>query len=876
MAPMAFHESSRSFVHLGPGSLAQTELAAADGSLRGHVRPLWETLARFSPADLRNRQSKIQSLSSELGIHFTRDGSRSLDETSWQLDILPRVIDPAEWAALEAGLIQRGRAFSQLIADLFGPQRILQDRVLPPELIFDDPTYLWECLNLPTPRHGPLLTGAVDLVRDRTGRWFATQNHFSSPVGASFVLQYRRMLTQAFPEIFESTNIRPVSSFGADLAEALTGLSPRPNPHIVMLARSDSDDAWFEESFLARRMGVAMVQPADLLVRGDRVFLKTVAGLEQVDVIYRRLASASLDPIAFGARGARGVPGLLNCIRAGTVVVANAPGTGVADNKALLPHSDAIIRYYLHEEPLLPTATTYHCADPDLRDYVREHLDDLLLKPIHRRQEVGEAYRDQEDQDYLAAMRRLLEDQPGLVVAQPFVDASALPRFENGRFIIRPAYFRAFLLLGENPAVLAGGLTRQALENQAQARIADLAGGAKDTWIPAAATPSPSRRGPRRPAPRTAPRTAPREFRIGSRVGESLYWLGRYCERAEHTARMVRVMEEAGWSQLSRRERQNIWPLWQAVAASTGQEALARIQTPPASVADITSRLVIDNADPASVLSCIRFARSNAGEIREFITPEVWAVLQRFSAVLDRGGAGSAPRGGQILDICQYCVDELACLHGTITRTMPHDDGFQFYRAGMMLERGICTLTVLDIALVSALVHSDPATPLDPDLTLLLRLLGSLDAYQREYRSRAYLGLVAELLLKNEETPSSAAFCCTHLAHALREILHGMRAPHYRRPLVQAESLRQNLRGLNTLVLFPAPALDADRVDSRTGAELERMRRRLEKTSHALGAAFTGLHELIEDTFFSHQNGKKTGAKTAAGNPKSQTPHPKS
>jgi uncharacterized circularly permuted ATP-grasp superfamily protein/uncharacterized alpha-E superfamily protein len=848
---MAFHESARAFVHLGPGALAQTEMGGPEGIPRPHVRPLWDVLGQMSPGDLRERQAKLQTLSNELGIHFHRGDLRQTDETNWQLDLLPRVIDPAEWAALEAGILQRGRAFSQFVADIYGRQAILRDRVLPHDLVFDDPTFFWECLGLPQPRQGAIVTGAVDLARDRAGHWCVTQNHFSTPVGASFAIQHRRMLTQAFPELFQALDIRPVSPFSTGLVEALSSLSPRPNPHIVMLARGDSTDAWFEESFLARRMGVAMVKPADLLVRGDRVFLKTIGGLEKIDVIYRRISSASLDPIAFGAPGAQGIPGLLNCVRSGSVVIANAPGSGIADNKALLPHSDAIIRYYLNEEPLLATATTYHCADRDQREYVRDHLDTILLKPIHRDQELPAAAAAADPEAYTARMKRLLDEKPELVVGQPYIDASLLPRFEDGRFLTRPAYLRAFVLLGDSPNVMPGGLTRQAAAADPHLRIADLAGGAKDTWIPA--TPG-VRRPARRPLP-AAPTSSPRDFRIGSRVAESLYWIGRYCERAEHTARMIRVMEEAGWAQLDRRERLNIWPLWQAIAASTGQEDVLAIGEPPAQISDLTAKLVVDNVDPASLLSCVRFARANAGDIREFITPEVWIVLNRFASVLEKSPPqGRLIRTGQIADICQYCIDEIACLHGTILRTMPHDDGFQFWRAGMMIERAISTVTMLDISLTSAITHSDPATPLDPDLTLLLRLLGSLDAYQREYRSRTHLAPVAELLLKNEETPSALAYSCAEASTALRHLLKNMRAPRYRGPLIQTEQLRQHIRQLRTDVLFPAPDLDADHAPSHRAQNLDKMRRRFEKEIHHLTARLTALHELIEDTFFSHQH----------------------
>jgi len=857
-ALVAFHDSSRFFQHLGVSALGQTEFAGSGQELHPHVRPVWDAICQFSPSDLRARQSRIQTLSSELGLSSHRNDFSTLDETRWQLDLLPRVIDPEEWAVLERGLIQRARAFGMFVADVYGEQRILKDRVIPPELVFDDPVFLWECIGLPAQQAGSLVNGAVDLVRDKSGQWFATQNHFSTPVGASFAIQYRRTLTQAFPEIFQAANIRPVSSFSTDLVEALSALSPQSAPHVVMLALGGSQDAWFEESFLARRMGVAMVKPADLLVRGDRVFLKTIAGLEKIDVIYRRVESASLDPIAFGSRGNRGVPGLVNCVRKGTVVIANALGSGVADNKALLPHSDSIIRYYLQQDPLLRTVTTYHCADRDQREYVRDHLDGILLKPIHREREVQGLLQNGKSKEYRDQMLQLLADRPDLVVAQPFVDASTLPRFENGRFVTRPAYLRAFIILGESPVVMPGGLTRQALDQDPDTRIADLLGGAKDTWIPAGTSPSLSRRTPRH----SAPVEKAREFRIGSRVAESLYWMGRYGERAEHTARMVRVMEEVGWAQLSRRDKLNIWPLWQAIAASTGQVAVLKIGNPPAQITPLRSRLVADKNDPASIFNCIRQAHANAAEIREFITPEVWIIYNRFITTLDRTSTREATSlRGQTLDLCQYTIDECSCLYGSFTRTMPHDDGWHFYRLGLLMERAISSTTVLDIVLASALEHADPASPTDPDLTTLLRLLGSLDAYQREYRSRTLMAPVAELLWKNSQTPSSVAFCLRHAAQALQELLLGMRAE-YRKPLVHIEKIRQSLKTVRTSSLFPDSAMETELPEARSLGQITLMRQRFGKQSHRLASQLALLHEEIEDTFLSHQITKSKSSKT--------------
>jgi uncharacterized circularly permuted ATP-grasp superfamily protein len=297
--------------------------------------------------------------------------------------LLPRVIAAHEWALLERGLIQRARAFNAYIADIYGPQRILHDRGVPHEIVLSDPAFHRQLIGLPIRDnlYAPLV--AVDLVRDAAGGWQVLENHFSTPFGIAYVLQSRRMLAQAFPELFATVDVAPVAPFAAQLAELLRTRSPRPNPHAVLLCRGEDNQSYFEESFLARSLGIAMVQPGDLLVRESRVFLKTIRGLEQVDVIYRRIESSSIDPIAFGQSRFQGVPGLVNCVRKGTVAIVNAIGSGVADNRAILRYSDQIILYYLREKPLLKTVPTFTCRDVDQAAHVRHNLASMVLKPIH-------------------------------------------------------------------------------------------------------------------------------------------------------------------------------------------------------------------------------------------------------------------------------------------------------------------------------------------------------------------------------------------------------------------------------------------------------------------------------------------------------------
>ena len=806
------------------------------------------SLRKIPPSELAKRQSKIDSLALDLGIHFSMDGGTGTLDHHWKFDIIPHIIPRDEWKLIETGLIQRTRAFSHLITDLYTEQRILRERVIPHELIFEDPAYLYEYRNSQHKNGVNITVGAADLVRDTHGRWFVSQNHYSTPFGISFIMQHRRMLGQAFPEIFQSFNASPVSSFLPELVERLAALSDKPNPHIVLLSHSTTQDNFFEESFLARRMGIAIVKPADLIVRESRVYLKTIRGLEQVDVIYRRMKSRSIDPIAFRSNSGGGIPGLVNCARKGTVAIANALGCGVADNKALLRHSDSIIRFYLREQPLLQTLPTYTCRDYDQLDHVKSHLDSFLLRPIHRQTDNLRWQQHKPLNAYENAMRTLLRENPGSLVAHPRLEVSQIPRFEKGRLIPRPVFLRAFLLMGENPLVLPGGLTRQSLPSDKRHIVANLASGVKDTWIHAEKkTSSATKSGPRR-------QRNGKEFKIPSRVAESLYWIGRYTERAENTSRMVGVLEELGWHQLGRRERRNVWPLWQAVAFSTGQTNTLKTKAAPGEVAALNRQLITGRNNTASVFYCILQANQNTQAIREFITPEVWTVLSRFMRFMEECASALPASPNGLREICQACVNEIACLNGTIQRTMPHDDSLEFYRLGMLVERSICTATVLDIVLTRALENTDPAYGEDPDLTSLLRLLSSLDAYQREFRSRTYAGQVAELLWRNPNAPSSVAYCCKHIIYSLRNVL-GVIDKTEAPPLLHAEALMEHIRKIRCVSLFPGAAFEAEPAVPVPVTDTQALKIRVEKESTCLEQRLHEVNVLIEDHFFNHQSG---------------------
>lgn len=809
------------------------EMRTADNQPRADLADLFATLSRFGSGELLARSERLTRAARELGTHYAVVDDQLVDDGEWQLDVLPRVLAADEWVLLERGLIQRARAFNAYIADIYGPQRILHERAIPHEIVLSDPAFHRQLAGLPAPNGSYAPVAAMDLVRDETGRWHILENHFSTPFGIAYALQSRRMLAQAFPELFATVDVAPLAPFTAQLAELLRARSPRPNPHTVLLCRGEDNQSYFEESFLARSLGIAMVQPGDLLVREGRVFLKTIRGLEQVDVIYRRIESSSIDPIAFGSSRFQGVPGLVNCVRKGTVAVVNAVGSGVADNRAILRYSDQIINFYEHEKPLLKTVPTFTCRDRDQAEHVRQNLSSMALKPIHDLNTMQKYYGKILDLTGERDLRPALAKHPELLVGQPLLTPSHAPRFQDGEFVSRSVFLRAFVLLGESPVVLPGGLTRQALAAKEGPRLTIMMGGIKDTWVPAAGSGTAATFAPGA----AAPEAAGEEFSIGSRVAETMYWMGRYLERAENTARQLSTLEALRWDALGSDALRLYWPLWRAVAISTDQSMRSH-QTPPPDLAKLTRALVLNVQQPASVHACVRAAITNAAAIRDIITPELWQALNQLGIKL--ADADKRPQSisrARLREICQVVVDEAQRVSGAAERTMLHDEAWQFFRVGGWLERAIDTLAVLQ-----ALVGPEGRKLLgriedETDLIALLRVLCSLDAYRRTYRSRAYLDRVIKLMLGHPHNPSGVSHCLQHLRQALANL-------EAHRDVGPANRLHDELTRLEEA----SHSLDPTNILTREDCDvLGELRQQVE-----------GLHSRLEDTYFSHQHAYTT------------------
>ncbi len=463
------------------------ELIDKNGEPRRHARELVEYFSAMEPGELIERQRAVDSTIVDMGISFTIYSEGDNIDRAWPLDVIPRAMPGSEWDTVERGLIQRVTALNHFIDDLYNDRRILNDGVVPAEIIDSSKNYLEPCRGA-KPKHGVWahICGS-DLVRDADGTIYVLEDNLRVPSGVSYMLENRNVIKRVFPSIFRNHRVRPVSEYPSALNAMLRSIAPdeiEVRPEIVVLTPGIFNSAYFEHSYLARTMGIELVEGADLLVDDDDcVYMRTIEGLTRVDTIYRRIDDTFLDPEAFRPDSMLGVPGLMRAWRAGNVALANAPGSGVADDKVVYSYVPDIIRYYLDEDAIIPNVPTWRCSDPKHLDHVLANLADLVVKPANESGGYGMLIGPHASKDEIARFRDLLKADPRNYIGQPTLNLSTAPALCEAGLEPRHLDLRPFILQGEDVAVTAGGLTRVAMRKGSLVVNSSQGGGSKDTWI---------------------------------------------------------------------------------------------------------------------------------------------------------------------------------------------------------------------------------------------------------------------------------------------------------------------------------------------------------------------------------------------------------
>jgi len=461
------------------------EMLAGDGAPRPQYAGLYRQLTELPADELRSRQHAADLSFLNQGITFTVYGQEEGTERIFPYDLVPRVLTAAEWQTIERGLAQRILALNLFLKDIYGPGRVLAEGIIPRELVYSCRHYRREMRGISVPRDIYTTVVGTDLVRVGDGRFLVLEDNLRVPSGVSYMLANREVTKRVFPGLFSRYSVRPIAHYGQTLLATLRALAPsnRPDPTMVVLTPGVGNSAYFEHAFLAREMGIPLVEGRDLLVHDNIVYMRTTSGLRRVDVIYRRVDDDFLDPLAFRADSFLGVAGLFNAYRAGHVSLANAVGTGIADDKAVYAYLPAIIRFYLSEEPILPNVETYLLSNPSDRAFVLEHLDTLVVKAVGESGGYGMLVGPHSTRKQREEFRDRIVADPRNFIAQPTLALSRAACVMDGSIEPRHVDLRPYVLYGDRVTMVPGALTRVALRKGSLVVNSSQGGGSKDTWV---------------------------------------------------------------------------------------------------------------------------------------------------------------------------------------------------------------------------------------------------------------------------------------------------------------------------------------------------------------------------------------------------------
>jgi uncharacterized circularly permuted ATP-grasp superfamily protein/uncharacterized alpha-E superfamily protein len=729
--------------HYLSDSTRYDELLDATGAVRAHWRPLVDRLVADGAEAVRRGVDLARRLIIENGVTYNVYADAQGRDRPWVLDPLPILLTAAEWREIELGVIQRARLMDALLGDLYGAQSLLADGTVPAELPYGHPNFLWPCHGIAPAGGHRLHIYAVDISRSADGQWWALADRTQTPSGPGYALENRQIVSRVFPDVLSDLGVRPLGGFFGALRENLLRHAPQGEaPLAVVLTPGAFNETYFEHAYLARHLGLPLVEGQDLTVRGDTVCLKTLGGLRRVHAIFRRLDDDFCDPVELRGDSALGVPGLIGVVRAGRVVIANALGSGVLESAAWMGFMPAAARRLLGESLRLPSVATWWCGEKLALDYVIANIERLVIKPAYPNQNFPAVFA----RDLAPAARALLVARliarPHAYVAQERLAFSQAPVWRSAGepgFAARALGIRVYAVATPGGyRVMPGGLARIATD-AADIVSMQRGGGSKDVWVLAADR----RATDDLTGAAIVPRPLARHDELPSRLAENLFWMGRYSERCEDKARLLRAT-------LGVRTNVALWP-----------HALAScrhfITIPKAADGSLP---LFDEANPLGVKADLQRLAWCAAQARSRLSAENWRAI----SVLQRQFAEAAERRSDPRETLDSLLLSLAGLAGFALDDMTQDDGWRLMMLGRRLERLQFMAELLAQRLQSG------ATPTQAELEWLLDIGDSTITYRTRYLASPLLGPTIDLLVFDKTNPRALAYQWGHIEYSLVRI----------------------------------------------------------------------------------------------------------
>jgi uncharacterized circularly permuted ATP-grasp superfamily protein/uncharacterized alpha-E superfamily protein len=790
------------------------EMMAADGTVRKHWADLIDAIESLGTDGLDRKIREARRILRDNGATYHAQKDAAGEDRPWPLDLIPAVITGAEWDVIESAVRQRARLLNEVLRDLYGPQRLLREGLLPPELVYAHPGFLRPCSGF-EPRLGVWLTTyAVDLARSRDGTWRFLSDRTETPTGAGYTLENRLIANRVLAETFEKVGVRRLAAYfrrhRLSLTQAAAGGGE--NPRVALLTPGPASETYFEHAYLARYLGYTLVEGPDLIVRDQKVFLKTLGGLLPVDVLLRRQESRSLDPLEFSDASVSGTPGLLESIRAGNVAVANAPGSGLAESPALMAFLPGLARHFLNTDLELPSVPTWWCGQDGDRSSILARLGELVIKPAFPRRIRERFFARQMNAVELGDLRERILKDPYQYAAQEHLPLSTAPVATKDGLEPRYLVLRAFAIFdGETYVVMPGGLARVSRSASAL-DVSVLSGGSsKDLWVLGAEDEPPLTLMTQAHTPVDVSRAT---FDLPSRVAENLYWLGRYAERIDATARLVRaavplVSEES--SRLSTSGLSGAFGFLERMGYARPETA-ERGEITEDDLEDEIRRAIVTSEGRGSFGWQIHHLRRLAWLLQDRLSTDAWKIISRLENDYIAGRANANFEHG-LADLLDRAVINLTAFSGEVGAGMTRGHGWRLLDIGRGLERALQVLELLRHGL--ATVADDERARIE----LLLEAANVTITYRSRYLTSLQADLTIDLLLVDDANPRAVAFQLDNLRRHVealpRDPSRGRRSPESRLVTAAlAEVEVAELEDLSQVVGDRRPALEAllDRV----------------------------------------------------------------
>jgi uncharacterized circularly permuted ATP-grasp superfamily protein/uncharacterized alpha-E superfamily protein len=825
------------------------EMSAAPGVLRPHWNVFIKSLSEIGEQELGRRWKTARQRIRENGVTYNVYGDPLGMDRPWNLDAIPLMISPSEWSQLEAGLIQRARLLNLILADLYGPQQLLRGGLIPPALVFGNPGFRRPCHGMRVAGNTYLHLLAVDLARGPDGDWWVISDRTQAPSGAGYALENRIVMAETFPDLFREFQVKRLASFFRSFRDTLLRLSPikRDNPRVVLLTPGPFNETYFEHSYLARYLGFTLVQGGDLTVRDNLVFLKTLEGLKQVDVILRRLDDSFCDPIELRSDSFLGVAGLVEAARAGNVTVANALGSGLIETSAFMPFLPGLSQRMLGEKLKLPTAATWWCGQPKALRYVIDNLDFLIVKPAFPSKGMEPVFGGKLSADERSLLISRINESPHEFAGQELLNLSTVPVWsEEHGLTPRRVVLRVYLAAeGDSWVAIPGGLARVSPSIDTPVVSMQRGGGSKDTWVLSD--------GPVDTFSLQRARYTPADLSRGvvsdlpSRAADHFFWLGRYAERSEHLARMLRCILIRFTGQLGatdESEWESLMKMHNCLESPHARLSTEGPQGPSDPMRDLEQEIlsrIFEEQRSDSLTAILNRAGRSAAQVRDRLSSDLLRVVSQFGSM---ASVADSPAWGYVsvgdaLAVLNGCIGTLASLRGIEMENMTRGPGWHFLSIGRRLERSIHLVKLFRTIIVPLTLQTWPA------LEMLLEVADSSMAYRSRYFTILQPAPVLDLLMNEEVNPRSLAFQMRDLSEHCLSLSSMPSGAGW--PILKQKRLEEAASNLFR---------EDVRMLSEPGAEAPRVR--LDELLAEVDAALPALSNAITHAYFSHVEAVRT------------------